>query len=80
MDDRQAAAHRSRKRGAVDDQSRLRPGSAFALLALSLTLADEQAFASGYALREQSASALGNALAGATAGAEDDTCSSIRRR
>ena len=71
MDDRQAAARRSRKRGAIDDPSRLRPGSAFALLALSLTLADAQAFASGFALREQSASALGNALAGATAGAED---------
>jgi long-chain fatty acid transport protein len=31
----------------------------------------ERAYASGYALREQSASALGNAFAGATAGAED---------
>jgi long-chain fatty acid transport protein len=30
-----------------------------------------RAYASGYALREQSASALGNAFAGATAGAED---------
>jgi long-chain fatty acid transport protein len=71
MDDRRAATRRSRQRGAIDDQSRLRPGSALALLALSLTVADQQAFASGYALREQSASALGNALAGATAGAED---------
>ena len=31
----------------------------------------ERAYAAGYALREQSASALGNAFAGATAGAED---------
>ena len=38
---------------------------------LSMTVAGEQALASGYALREQSASALGNAFAGASAGAED---------
>lgn len=69
-DNRQAAARRSRERGAIDGQARLWPGGAVVLM-LSLTVADEPALASGYALREQSASAIGNAFAGATAGAED---------
>ena len=69
-DNRQAAARQSRERGAIDGQARLWPGGAVVLM-LSLTVADEPALASGYALREQSATALGNAMAGATAGAED---------
>ena len=70
-DNRHAAARRSGERSAIDKQSRRWPVGAVALSMLSLTVADEQALASGYALREQSASALGNAFAGATAGAED---------
>jgi long-chain fatty acid transport protein len=45
--------------------------AAAAAAALLLLAALEQAQASGYALREQSGAALGNAFAGATAGAED---------
>lgn len=41
------------------------------LATLLFTSVRQQAQASGYALREQSASAMGNAFAGATAGAED---------
>jgi long-chain fatty acid transport protein len=42
-----------------------------ALVLGALVLPAREALASGFALREQSASALGNAFAGATAGAED---------
>jgi long-chain fatty acid transport protein len=70
-DNRHAAARRSGERSAIEKQSRRWPVGTVALAMLSLTVADEHALASGYALREQSVSALGNAFAGATAGAED---------
>jgi long-chain fatty acid transport protein len=50
---------------------RISPAGAIVLALLSIGWSGERAEASGYALREQSASALGNAFAGATAGAED---------
>ena len=70
QDNRQSTARRRGRHRAIDKQARRRR-SAVALLVLSVTAAGEQALASGYALREQSATALGNAMAGATAGAED---------
>ena len=45
------------------------------ITALGTLLVCSDAFASGFNLKEQSASAMGNAFAGATAGAEDITYS-----
>ena len=53
------------------DQARRRRRAAALAAILGATVAGGRAEASGYALREQSATALGNAFAGATAGAED---------
>ncbi len=50
---------------------RTSPAGAIVIAVLGLGWAGQRVQASGYALREQSASALGNAFAGATAGAED---------
>jgi len=45
--------------------------AAVSVVAVSATVTPEQAHAAGFALKEQSATAQGNAFAGATAGAED---------